>query len=135
MVPLCTGIFTQSESVYNGFGRMTRSASITCWGVLLSSISVVAPTGSAEDATLERAVCEAAERGSLNSVRRLHQSGARLQARDNEALCRACENGHLEVVRYLHEMGAELNARDDEPLCRACEGATFPSFDISIKTA
>jgi putative sugar O-methyltransferase len=100
--------------------------SISCWGVLLTSISVVAPTGSAEDATLERAVCEAAELGSLNSVLRLHQSGARLQAGDNEALCRACEHGHLEVVRYLHQMGADLNARDGEPLCRACEGGHLP---------
>jgi putative sugar O-methyltransferase len=88
----------------------------------LSSISVIDPAGSTGDgATLDLAFCEAAERGKLSSVRRLHQSGASLQTRDNEALCRACENGHLQVVRYLHEVGVELNARNDEPLCRACE--------------
>jgi len=100
--------------------------SISCWGVLLASISVVASANTAEDATLERAVCEAAERGDLISVRRLHQGGARLQASGNEALCRACQNGHLEVVRYLHQMGIELNARDNEPLCRACAGGHLP---------
>ena len=88
----------------------------------MSSISVIDPAGSTDDgATLDLAFCEAAERGDLNSVRRLHQSGASLHTRDNEPLCRASGNGHLEVVRYLHEVGVELNARNDEPLCRACE--------------
>jgi putative sugar O-methyltransferase len=88
----------------------------------LSSISAIDPAWSTDDgATLDLAFCEAAERGDLNSVRRLHQSGASLQTRDNEPLCRASQNGHLEVVRYLHEVGVELNARNDEPLCRACE--------------
>jgi putative sugar O-methyltransferase len=70
---------------------------------------------------VDQAMCDAAGRGDLNSVRKLHRIGANLRARDDEPLCRACESGRLEVVRYLHENGVTLNARDDEPLCRACE--------------
>jgi putative sugar O-methyltransferase len=71
---------------------------------------------------MDQAICEAGGRGDLDSVRRLHQSGADLRALDDEPLCRACERGDLEVVTYLHQNGAPLNARADEPLCRACQG-------------
>jgi putative sugar O-methyltransferase len=71
---------------------------------------------------MDQAICEAAGRGDLDLVRRLHQSGADLRAHDNEPLCRACERGHLEVVSYLHHNGGPLSARNDEPLCLACEG-------------
>jgi putative sugar O-methyltransferase len=70
---------------------------------------------------LGHAMCDAASRGELNSVRRLHQIGANLRAQDDEPLCRACESGHLEVVRYLHQNGVPLSARNNEPLCRACD--------------
>jgi putative sugar O-methyltransferase len=70
----------------------------------------------------DEAVCEAAGRGELNSLRRLHQNGARLHASNDEPLCRACQGGHLDVVRYLHQNGVALDARDNEPLCRACQG-------------
>ena len=68
---------------------------------------------------MDRAICQAAERGKLESVRRLHRFGARLHAHGNEPLLRACENGHIDVVRYLHANGVELNAPNNEPLCRA----------------
>jgi putative sugar O-methyltransferase len=68
-----------------------------------------------------QAMCDAARRGDLDSVRRLHKSGADVRVREDEPLCRACEGGHLDVVRYLHQSGAKLNARDNEPLCRACQ--------------
>jgi putative sugar O-methyltransferase len=88
----------------------------------------------AENPSMEEAICEAARQGDLNSVRRLHQNGANLQARNNEPLCLACERGHLDILRYLHEHstmpsalsrdlhrnGIKLTARNSEPLCRAC---------------
>jgi hypothetical protein len=69
-----------------------------------------------------QAICDAASRGELKSVRRLHLFGANLRTCDDNLLCRACERGHLDVVRYLQENGVPLNARDNEPLCRACDG-------------
>jgi putative sugar O-methyltransferase len=72
-------------------------------------------------ALLAQAICHAASRGELNSVRKLHYIGANLRVRDDEPLCRACESGHLEVVRYLHQNGVPLSARGDEPFCRASE--------------
>lgn len=85
-------------------------------------MSVSDPEANADSGPLDQAICEAAGQGDLDSVRRLHQSGARLQACDNEPLCRACGNGHLDVVRYLHENGVALNAHDNEPMLRACSG-------------
>jgi putative sugar O-methyltransferase len=75
----------------------------------------------AVEGPLGRAVCKAASRGELDSVRRLHKTGANLRASDDEPICRAGQHGHLNVVRYLQQNGVPLNARDDEPLCRACE--------------
>jgi putative sugar O-methyltransferase len=72
-------------------------------------------------ALLAQAICDAASRGELNSVRRLHHIGANLRVRDDEPLCRSCEGGHLEVVRYLHQNGVPLSAHGDQPLCRASE--------------
>jgi putative sugar O-methyltransferase len=76
--------------------------------------------------SLEQDICEAASRGDLKAVRRLHRRGADLQARNNDVLCRACEGGHLDVVRYLHEHGVALSTRDgdgdSEPLRRAAAG-------------
>jgi hypothetical protein len=69
--------------------------------------------------SLDQAMCDAAAQGDLNSVRRLHQSGARLDVHDSEPLCRAAAVGHLELVRYLHQQGGNISARGDEPLCRA----------------
>jgi putative sugar O-methyltransferase len=71
---------------------------------------------------LDQAICTAASRGELNSVRKAHQIGANLRAHDDGPLCEACAAGHIDVIRYLNENGVPLNARDDEPLCRACEG-------------
>ena len=85
-------------------------------------MSVSDPEANADGGSRDQAVCEAAGQGDLDSVRRLHQSGARLQACDNEPLCRACGNGHLDVVRYLHENGVALNTHDNEPMLRACSG-------------
>jgi putative sugar O-methyltransferase len=68
---------------------------------------------------LDQAICTAASRGELNSVRRAHQIGANPRAHDDEPLCEACAGGHIDVVRYLHENGVALTARDNEPLCRA----------------
>jgi putative sugar O-methyltransferase len=69
----------------------------------------------------EQAICDAAARGDLDSVRWFHQHGTCIRARNDEPLCRACEGGHLDIVRYLHQNGAELNAGNAEPLCRACD--------------
>jgi putative sugar O-methyltransferase len=79
-------------------------------------------TTSAAIAQRSQAICEAAGRGDLVSLRRLHQNGAHLHADDDEPLCRACQGGQLDVVRYLHQNGVALEARDNEPLCRACQG-------------
>jgi putative sugar O-methyltransferase len=89
-------------------------------GALLSGISPSDSERGAEDRSPDRAIRDAAKRGDLNSVRRLHQSGADLRLHDDALLCAACEGGSLDIVRYLHENGVALNAPNQEPLCRAC---------------
>ena len=105
--------------------------------------------GRTQDASLVRALCDAAARGDLAVVqqlcanlpafnneplwraceggrldvaRYLHQNGATSTTPDNEPFCRACAGGHLDLVRYLHQNGATLTTPDDEPFCRACAG-------------
>src|SRR5262245_38554124 len=75
-----------------------------------------------EHSALDQAICEAAAQGNLISVRELHRSGARLNARDSEPLCSAAAAGHLELVSYLHQHGADIGARNSEPLRRAAAG-------------
>src|SRR5262245_14764357 len=104
---------------YNPLGRRRRGWIIP--GALLSGISPYESERGAEDRSPDGAICKAAERGDLNSVRRLHQSGADLRLHDNALLFAACEGGYLDIVRYLHENGVEINARNQELLCRACK--------------
>ena len=54
---------------------------------------------------VDQAICTAASRGELDSVRKAHQLGASLRAHDDEPLCEACAGGHIEVIRYLNENG------------------------------
>lgn len=85
-------------------------------------MSVFDPEANADSGSLDQAICEAAGQGDLDSVRRLHQSGARLQACDNEPLCRAAAAGHVELVRYIHQNGGDISARDNDPLRLAAAG-------------
>jgi putative sugar O-methyltransferase len=83
---------------------------------------VSVPEANAVSGSLDQAICEAAGQGDLNSVRQLHQSGARVQACDNEPLCRAAAAGHVELVRYIHQNGGDISAHDNEPLRLAAAG-------------
>ena len=59
----------------------------------------------------------AANRGNLNGVRALLNSGTNVNARDEEswtALMYATTNGRLAIARLLLERGANVNARDSE---------------------
>jgi putative sugar O-methyltransferase len=85
----------------------------------LASIAFFLRRRAAGVSSQEQAICDAAARGDLDSIRWFHQHGACLRARNDEPLCRACEGGHLDIVRYLHENGVALNAGNGEPLCRA----------------
>jgi putative sugar O-methyltransferase len=84
-----------------------------------------APEGGTGGGSLDQAICDAAAQGNLNSVRRLHRSGASLDAHDGEPLCSAAAAGHLELVRYLHQQGVDISARGNEPLRRAAAGGHY----------
>lgn len=59
----------------------------------------------------------AAEQGDLETVRRLLDKGAMVDARDNclwTPLMRAAQNGHLAVVQALLQAGADINVKDKD---------------------
>ena len=66
-------------------------------------------------ATSDRNLIAASERGDLVEVRNLLDHGARIDARDDRgrtALLAATHGNRVEVARYLIQQGADVNAKD-----------------------
>ncbi|MBT4901607.1 MAG: ankyrin repeat domain-containing protein [Verrucomicrobia bacterium] len=91
--------------------------------LLLSTIAAVLVVG-CNGQFVDRSLVEASEKGDLNKVQQLLDSGADLNVEDyanHTALYHAAEKGHFNIAKLLLEKGAKVNHESgDSALLWAC---------------
>jgi ankyrin repeat protein len=102
----------------------SRRALLVVAGALVAPLAAAGPLMAqqprsrvADPESREQALIAAAERGSVDDVRRLLGEGARHDARDargRTALLMATIRNHVEVARALIAAGADVNAKDHQ---------------------
>jgi len=63
--------------------------------------------------SLEDRLIQAVKNDDLDEVKRLHENGADLTARDNTAVRCTAFGGNLLMIKYLHENGVDLTVGDN----------------------
>lgn len=76
---------------------------------------------SMEKAKKDKDLCDASEKGDINSVRCLLDGGADVSYNHDAPLVEASLNGHADVVRVLLNYGANARAQDDKAICWASD--------------
>ncbi|AAV51153.1 putative ankyrin repeat protein [Acanthamoeba castellanii mimivirus] len=78
----------------------------------------------------DNAMIIAAQKGNLEIVKFLVESGANVKSQDNCAVRLASEFGHLDVVEYLYKSGANVKADGNYAITWACKNGHLPVIEF-----